>query len=134
MSIQQKSALYQLIVGLIAVIAYVLLRILVSLAVAPAAMALLALTGATPFLFRREASDERERYLARRAALFGFGASYLVVIAMCMGLWFLHAGQGEATINVDVLPLVAMGTFASLVIVRAAALLLLASRPMDVAE
>ncbi len=134
MSTQQKSALYQLIVGLLAVAAYVVLHIAVSPKVAPAAMALLALTGATPLLFRRELGDERERYLARRAAVFGFAASYLFVVAMCMGLWFARARAGVATVGVWVLPLVVMGAFASLVIARALALLLLAARPLDVAE
>jgi hypothetical protein len=133
-STQQKSALYQLIIGLASVALYALLYFTVSAAVAPAAMALLAPTGAVPFLFRREMSDERERYLGRQASLAGFAAAYLFVVAVCMGTWFQHFRSGESTVGIDLLPIIAGGTWLTALIVRAATLLLLAPRALDVSD
>lgn len=134
MSTQQKSALYQLIVALASVALYAVLHFTVSAAVAPAAMALLALTGAVPVVFRHEVSDERERYLARQAAGAGFAASYLFLVVLCMGVWFQHFRSGEATVGIDLLPVIAGGTCAVALIVRAAVLLLLAPRALDVSQ
>lgn len=134
MSTQQKSALYQLIFALASVALYALLYFTVSAAVAPAAMALMAPIGAVPLLFRREVSDERERYLARLAVGVGFAASYLFVVALCMGVWLRHFVSGESTVSIDLLPLIAAGSMASMLIVRSATVLLLAPRALDIAE
>jgi hypothetical protein len=132
MSTQQRSALYQLTVGLLTVALYAFLHFTVSAAVAPAATALLSLTAGVPWFFRREVTDERERHLARRAALAGFAAAYLFVVALCMGTWWLRQRSGEATVGINLLPVIAIGTFAVTLIVRSATVLLLAPRAMDV--
>jgi hypothetical protein len=134
MSTQQKSALYQLIFALASVALYAVLYFTVSAAVAPAAMALMAPIGAVPFLFRREVSDERERYLARLAVVVGFAASYLFVGAVCMGVWLAGFLRGESTVGIELLPVIAGGTCAAMLIVRAATLLLLAPRALDVSQ
>jgi hypothetical protein len=132
MSTQQKSALYQLIVGLLTVALYAFLHFTVSAAVAPSATALLALTGGVPWLFRREVTDERELLLARRAALAGFAAAYLFVVVLCMVTWWLRYSSGESTVGIELLPMIVAGTFVMTLIVRSAMVLLLAPRAMDI--
>ncbi len=132
MSNQQKSALYVLAIGLLTVVAYVTLFIVVSPAVAPAAMAILALTAGVPFLFHDEVVDERERHLALRAGLAGGVAAYLFLIAVCMIVWFIRYRSADPTIDVNVLPVIAMGACVVMMIVRSATLLVLSERPMDV--
>ncbi|MBM4117591.1 hypothetical protein FJ251_07560 [bacterium] len=134
MSTQQKSALYQLFFGLASVALYAGLRIAVSAKVAPAAFAILAPIGLVPFLFRHEVADERERYLARNALVVGYTASYLFVFAMCMGAWFSGFLRGETQVDIDLLPLIAVGTCATFLIVRAAVLLLIAPRAVDLSR
>jgi len=101
---QQKSALYVLVVGILAILTYLVLLIFVDPNVAPAAMAVLALTAATPLLFPMKTVDERERHLARSA---------------------------EPTIAVTVLPQIVMGACVVLLMVRSATLLVLTRRPLD---
>ncbi len=134
MSTQQKSALYQLIFTLASVALYALLYFTVSAAVAPAAMALMAPIGLVPWLFKHEVTDERERYLARQAVVAGYAASYLFVFAVCMGVWFAGFHRGESTVSIELLPVIAGGTCAAMLIVRAATLLLLAPRALDVSQ
>jgi hypothetical protein len=131
---QQKSALYQLIFALASIALYVGLRITVGAKVAPAAFAVLAPIGLVPLLFRHEVTDERERYLARQAVVAGYAASYLFVFAVCMGVWFAGFHRGESTADIDLLPLIAGGSLAAFALVRAAVLLLIAARAVDLSR
>ena len=131
MSNQQKSALYVLVVGILAILTYLVLLIFVDPNVAPAAMAILALTAATPLLFSMKTVDERERHLARRAAVAGGTASYLFLVAVCMIIWLLRYRSAEPTIAVTVLPQIVMGACVVLLVVRSATLLVLTRRPLD---
>ena len=131
MSNQQKSALYVLVVGILTILTYLVLLIFVNPDVASAAMALVALTAAAPVVFPMKTVDERERHLARRAAVAGGVASYLFMIAVCMIIWLLRYRSAEPTIAVTVLPQIAMGACVVLLVVRSATLLVLARRPLD---
>ena len=134
MSNQQKSALYLLVVALAALIAAGVLLIAAGPAVAPAGFAVFALGGLAPVLFPERQRDERERHLARRAAVGGGLASYLFIVITCMGIWFLRFRRDDPQIDVAILPVIVMGAASVLVIVRSAALLVLARRPLELGE
>ena len=134
MSIQQKSALYQLVVTLAAVAAYLIFLATAGPKVALAAFALLAPVGLTPLLFRGEVGDERERHVARRATVLGFGASYLTMVVLCSAFWARQWLAGEGTVDIDVLPLIVEGALVAALLVRALAVLVLVPRAWDLSE
>ncbi|MDY0109443.1 MAG: hypothetical protein RBT60_05855 [Candidatus Krumholzibacteria bacterium] len=131
MATQQKSAWYQLIVGLTAVLSYLVLRLRVHPDVAPAAFAVIALVALVPVLFPREVRDERERLIADCALVAGGSASYLFVVGICMLIWWTRYRNEPPTVDVALLPLLAVGACAVLLIVRSAAVLVLHSRSLD---
>lgn len=131
MSTQQKSAWYQLIVGLAAVLSYLVLRLRVHADAAPAAFAVIALIALAPVLFRREVRDERERLIAGHALVAGGSASYLFVVGICMLIWWTRYRHEPPVVDVALLPLIAVGACAVLLIVRAAAVLVLHHGSLD---
>ena len=131
MSNQQKSAWYILAVGLLIAATYLTLRLTVNGAVAPVAFALFALTALTPTLFPIESRDERVRLITHRAGLIGGGAAYLFVIATCMLVWWSRFRATPPTVDVNILPLIAMGAGLALMLVQSVTVLFLANRPLD---
>jgi hypothetical protein len=134
MSTQQKSAWYSLMVGVLTVAAYVALLLLAGPSVAPAAFAVLALMAGTPWLFQDEVADERERHIARHASVAGGVAAYLFLVAVCMLVWWLRYRADPPTVDVNVLPLIAMGACVTLLVVRSLAVLLLHRRDLHLGE
>ena len=88
-------------------------------------MCLSGLAGFSPLIFKKDKGkvifDERDKLIKRRAALAGFGASYLFVGLACM-IPFSILGP-EATISVIWLPNIFMGTGLSLFFVTSVAIL-----------
>ncbi len=131
MSTQQRSAWYVLTVGVITAATYVALVLLVSVAVAPAAFAVLALTALTPWLFQDETIDERERFIAQRAGVAGGAAAYLFLVAVCMVVWWVHYREDPPLVDVNILPLIAMGACVAMLVVRSATVLVLHRGNLD---
>ena len=113
------------------------------------ASGLLGLWGLIPFLFRKKrdpaqvATDERDRMVLQKAALFGGMMSYLWFVLACMTVWFIHMYQdfirlyqdfgdfanfGQKTISIHVLPVIVMGGAIILMVVTAVAALILYGR------
>ena len=132
MSIQQKSAWYMLLVGVATVVAYVVLRIVAGAAVAPAAFAMFAFIALTPWLSRDETADERENFIAHRAGVAGGIAAYLFLVTVCMAVWFTKFRAEPPLVDVNILPLIAMGACVAMLVVRSIAVLLLHRRDLDV--
>ena len=88
-------------------------------------MCLSGLAGFSPLIFKKDKGkvifDERDKLIKRRAALAGFGASYLFVGLACM-IPFSILGP-KATISVIWLPNIFMGTGLSLFFVTSVAIL-----------
>jgi len=131
MSTQQKSAWYVLIVGLLTLVTYVALLVLVNAAVATAAFAVVALTSLVPWLYHDETVDERERHIAHRAGLVGGVAAYLYMIAVCMVVWGVRFRADPPLVDVNILPVIAMGACVILMIARSATVLLLHRGTLD---
>jgi len=131
MSNQQKSAWYVLTVGLLITATYIVLYLAVNAVVATAAFSLFALTALTPALFPIESRDERVRLITHRAGLFGGVASYLFVVAICMLVWWSRFRATPPTVDVNILPLIAMGACVTLMLVQSATVLILANQPLD---
>ena len=131
MTTQQKSAWYQLLLGLATATAYVLLLELAGAAVAPAAMTLMAPIGLVPVLFRREVRDERERLIARSSLIVGGMMAYLFVGAVCMLVWWSRYRQDPPTVDVALLPLIFLGAAVVMTVARAMTVLVLDRRHLD---
>ncbi len=88
-------------------------------------MGIAGLGGFSPLIFQTEKGkvtlDERDRLINRRAALAGFGASYLLVGLACM-IPFLIFGP-KASISVSWLPNIWAGTFLTAFFVHSIAIL-----------
>lgn len=134
MSTLQRSALFELAVALLTIVSYAGLALIVDPKVATAAFAITALIALEPVLFRRPRTDERERLLVRRAGLTAGMASYLVVVVTCMGVWAMRFRAPDPRIDVAVLPGIVMVAAVTLLLVRAATVLLLANRSLEVGD
>lgn len=134
MSTLQKSALFELVVALLTIIAYAGLALILDPMVATAAFAITALIALEPVLFRRPRTDERERLLIRRAGVTAGMASYLVVVLACMGIWAARFQAPDPRIDVAVLPQIVMIAALTLLLVRAITVLLLANRSLEVGD
>ncbi|MGB2809644.1 MAG: hypothetical protein WBC22_18020 [Sedimentisphaerales bacterium] len=88
-------------------------------------MGIAGLGGFSPLIFRKDKGrvtfDERDKLIKKRAALAGFGTSYLFVGLACM-IPFSILGP-KATISVTWLPNIFMGTGLSLFFVTSVAIL-----------
>lgn len=89
-------------------------------------IAIAALGGFSPLIFRKDKGkvtfDERDKLIKRRAALAGFGASYLFVGLACM-IPFSVLGP-KATISVTWLPTIFAGVGLSMFFVHSVAILI----------
>lgn len=132
MSNHQKTALYNLIIGLIIVAAYLILLALFGAKVAPVSFAFFALTALTPWLFQDGSNDERERAITRRAGLVGGMTSYSFVVVTAMLIWAIRFRADPPTIDVTVLPTLVMGAAVVLLLTHSSAVLWLYRRPLDV--
>ena len=110
MSPQQKKAWFSLCIVATACASFALLAFTVNVQTGMAAMSLLALLALQPMMERkwRKSSevvyDERDRFIARRAKLIGFCASYLAFVLANMVPWFVvHLGQGHEEVSVHLL-------------------------------
>jgi hypothetical protein len=131
MSTLQKSALFELVIALLTIVAYASLALIVDPLAATAAFAITALIALEPVLFRRQRTDERERQLIRRAGVTAGMASYLVVVVACMGVWAARFRGPDPRIDVAVLPGIVMIAAVTLLLVRAITLLFLANRSLE---
>ncbi len=129
MSAQQKSAWYSLGIGLLTVIAYSVLRLAAGADVAPAAMSILALTVLVPRAFP-VTPDERERQIARRGEVLGGLAAYLFLVVTGMLIWLTHFRLEPPVVDVSVLPVLIMGAWVAMLIVRSLAVLALSRSPL----
>jgi len=89
-------------------------------------MGIAGLGGFSPLIFRKDKGkvtlDERDRLINRRAALAGFGASYLLVGLACMIPFFILGPK--ASISVIWLPNIWLGTFMIAFFVHSVAILI----------
>lgn len=134
MSTLQKSALFELSIALLTIVAYAVLALRVGPLAATAAFSITALIALEPILFRRPWIDERDRLLIRRAGVTAGMASYLVVVVACMGVWAARFRAPDPRIDVAVLPGIVMIAAVTLLLVRATTLLLLANRALEVGD
>lgn len=97
-----------------------------------AVLGVFGLTGFGPLFYRRCQLDERDKTIARRAALAGAMASYGVFIAGCMGTWgFVFQWRHAEQISIHVLGNITfIGIFAFFV-ANAIAVLIGYHRPME---
>jgi len=132
MSNHQKTALFNLIVGLLILAGYLVLLALFDAKVAPVSFAFFALTALTPWLFKESVQDERERAITRRAGLIGGMTSYSFVVVTAMLIWALRFRADPPTIDVSVLPTLVMGACVVLLLTHSSAVLWFYRRPLDV--
>lgn len=132
MSPVQRVARFSLLVSLATVVAFVALWLWRGFGATPASMVVMALTGFVPFFHRDRKSDERERLLAARGLQFGMTAAYLFVGAVCMGLWFTRYNTDTPVVDVNVLPMIAVGAWVVSTMVNSAAVLIAARQPMEI--
>jgi len=132
MSNQQKTALYNLTVGILTLVTYLVLLIPFDARIAPVAFAVLALTALAPALFQDGTGDERERAIARRAGLVGGMTSYLFVVVTAMLIWSIRFRADPPTIDVNVLPTLVMGAAVVLLLAHSGTVLWLYHHPLDV--
>ena len=87
---QQRLAIFNLAIGLAAVICFVALLPSLGVTKAQAGFAVLALTGLTPFVFRGKgmAPDERDQFIHLRAFRITFVVLWLLFIAGVQGVIF----------------------------------------------
>ncbi len=76
------------------------------------------IAGLGPAIFRKDKAqiqfDERDRYINQKAAFNGFAMSYMFFGIICMGIWEYLRLHGNATISINILPLLfAAGGFTS---------------------
>ena len=129
MNAEEKSAWFVIGVFVATLVAFLILIPLLGFKVALGSFGLFGLTGLTPLFFRRQpgkvVSDERDRIIVRKAAVAGGMSSYLVFCAGCMAAWLMKMLQGEATIDINVLPLLVFFGAVVLFLVRSIAVLVL---------
>jgi len=132
MNAEQKSAWFVIGVSVAVVVAFLILVPLLGLKFASASFALFGFAGLTPLFFRKQpgkvVADERDRIIVRKAAVAGGMFSYLVFVMGCMAAWLIKMIQGEATIDIAVLPLLVFCGGIVLFLVRSIALLVLYRR------
>ena len=113
---QQKSAWFSLAVTAAVCLGFAVVALIVDVRTATACMAILALLALKPRLFGRKTKkgevlfDERDQFIAKRAALAGFTASYLTFVIACMAIWgvaYLAQGLEEVSVHVLILPVLA---------------------------
>ena len=129
---KQKSAWFIIAVFALSLVAFLVLIPLLGPKAAWAGFGLFGFAGFTPLFFRKQAhrvmSDERDRIIGSKAAVAGGMSSYLVFVAGCMTAWFIKMFQGQATIDITVLPLIVFCGGMVLFLVRSIALLVLYRR------
>ena len=127
MNAEEKSAWFVIGVSVATLVAFLILVPFLGFKVALGSFGLFGLAGLTPLFFRKQpgkvVSDERDRIIVRKAAVAGGMSSYLVFVAGCMAAWLIKMIQGEATIDIAVLPLLVFFGAVVLFLVRSIALL-----------
>ena len=104
MNAVQKRAWFIVGTCAVAVVCYVVLLVLFNAVVAFAGFGLLGLAGFAPLIRRGEKTDERDRVIARLAAMAAGISSYCTFIAGCMGVWFFMMVKGDGIVSIQVLP------------------------------
>lgn len=132
MNAEEKSAWFVVGVSVAALVTFLILLPIFGFKVALGSFGIFGFAGLTPLFFRKQpgkvASDERDRIIVRKAAVVGGMCSYLVFVAGCMAAWFIKMFRGEATIDIEVLPLLVFCGGIVLWLVRSIALLVLYRR------
>ena len=129
----QKIAWFNLIViGVSCILSGITIAVLTSIVGMPRAfggmgfMGICGIMGFSNWIFRKDKGqvilDERDKLINKRAALAGFGASYLFVGLVCMLPFFILGPR--ASMQVHWLPMIFMGAGLSLVLAHSAALLI----------
>ena len=92
MVLQQRLAVFNLVIGLAAVACFVALLPALGVGKAQGAFGVLALTGLTPFIFRRRgvAADERDRFIHLRSFQITFVLLWLLFVAGVQGVIFRY--------------------------------------------
>ncbi len=105
MNTEEKRAWFGVVTGVVCLAGFLVLLPVLGPGPATGALALYGLNGLSPILFRPGQTDERDLAIARRAALGGAMASYLVFVLGCMGTWAVAFGLlGRTTVPVHLLP------------------------------
>jgi hypothetical protein len=129
---QQKRAWFTVAMAFLACLAYLILGFTINFQVAFAGLAIFGLVGFTGFKGRGEKWDERDVAIDRRAAMAGFGASYLAFYLCCFGAWVVVYGiKGEDQISVHI---VAQFTIVGMIVAftaRSIAILVLYGRHVE---
>ena len=130
MNAEQKSAWMGVISMAVCVVVFLALLPFFGPKVSFAAFALFAVNG---FSFKaKEKPDERDKAIVRRAALFGFSASYGAFCLGCMGTWFtVFTFRGDESVSVHVFPMIAIIGLITLLFIRSVAILVLYGRAVE---
>ncbi|MGD0461428.1 MAG: hypothetical protein ABSB74_02965 [Tepidisphaeraceae bacterium] len=107
MNSQQKQAWLTVALAAVSVAAFGALWPVVGRYPAISAFGLFGFSGLGPLFYRKDTLDERDRTIARRAALAAGMISYGVFILGCMGIWgIVYQLRGSQQVSVHVLPLI----------------------------
>lgn len=117
---------------ILSIILVVILYSLYGFPVANAGLGLLGLTGLAglgSFIFKKDPGavsfDERDHLINQKAAQAGFGLSYGIFIASCMGVYTYCKTQSIEAISIETLPMFIWPPFVAVFLGHAVAILIL---------
>ena len=128
MVVQQRLAVYRVVVAVVAIALYLVLIPRLGLMRAQAAFAVLGFLGLTPLIFRSrgQVTDERDRAIHLRAFQIGTAMFWLVFTA---GLWSIYYHfMDDRVVPLAVISLLAWMTWTTFELCNAAAVLFLYGR------
>lgn len=111
---EQKRAWFVVGTFVFALVVVAVLVPLVGIRIAWGGLGLYGLGGLAPLLFRKKrsavevAEDERDKMIAKTAALAGAMMSYLAFILTCMTTWFVYMFQGKRAITIHALAIIVL--------------------------
>jgi hypothetical protein len=127
---QQRYAVFNLVIAGFALVLFLVLIPIIGMWRAQAAFAFLAFSALGPYFFRKRkgqiAGDERDQVIHLRAIQIGFGAFWLLFVGGIMSTYVYL--QHQATMSVEILPLMVWLGWIAFVLCQAVALLVLYRR------
>ena len=104
MNVLQKRAWMTVLIGLVASLAYIIMAVMINPTIAISALSVMAFAAFGVFIGRKEIVDERDKAIARYAAMGAGIMSYCAFIAGCMGVWFYKMLTEQDVVTIQVLP------------------------------
>lgn len=132
MNAEQKQAWLAVITGIICILGYAALVPFVGFGPATAVMAIYAINGLTPLIWKPGNHDERDIAILQRATLAGGIASYMAFIIGTMGIWaIVFAWHRQNLVSVHALPTLAIFGMIVLFFVRSIVVLVLYGKHVE---